>query len=118
MSIDITLTQNQDLSISNGDLVLVTEGSEVVQSAKIRILHILGEWVFDYTLGVDWFDVLFATNTSTLEKKAEIQRALVSTPGLRRLLSFDFSIDNIERAAQIDFTADTDFGDISTELLI
>jgi hypothetical protein len=118
MSTDILLSQSQDLVITNGDLALVTEGLEVTQSAKIRILHILGEWVFDYTLGVDWFGVMFSTSTSTIEKKGEIQKALTGTTGLRRLLSLDFSVDSINRAAQVDFTADTDFGALSTELTI
>ncbi len=118
MSIDLLLDQNQDLVVELGDLALVDEGEEVIQSAKIRILHILGEWVFDYTLGVDWFGVMWATDSSTLQKKTEIQRILVNTPNLRRLLRLDFSVDPIERAAQIDFTADTVFGPVSTDLTI
>ena len=118
MSTDIRLTQGQDISIAGGDIELVTDGAEVTQAAKIRLLHILGEWLWDYSLGVDWFGVCFASDSSTLQKKAQIQRALLSTPGLRRLLSLDFSVDSTERAAQIDFSADTDYGVISTELTI
>jgi hypothetical protein len=118
MSTDIKLTQAQDISIANGDIELITEGAEVTQSAKIRILHIRGEWVFDYTLGVDWFGIMFSTESSYLQKKAELQRAIAKTPDLRRLLSFDFAVDSIERAAQVDFEADTNFGPISTDLVV
>ena len=118
MSTDIKLSQAQDIVIENGDIALVTEGLEVVQAAKIKILHIFGEWVFDYTLGVDWFGIMFSTDKVITLKKAEIQKALNATVGIRRLLSLDFATDPINRAAQIDFTADTDFGTVSTELTI
>jgi len=118
MSTDLLLDQNQDLVVELGDLALVTEGNEVIQSAKIRILHILGEWIFDYTIGVDWFGIMWSTSSSTLQKKTEIQRILVNTENLRRLLRLDFSVDPVEHAAQIDYTADTVFGPISTALTI
>ncbi|NIV93786.1 hypothetical protein GWN42_13555 [candidate division KSB1 bacterium] len=118
MAKDLKLTQAQDLELENGDLAFIEDGEEVIQAAKIGLLHILGEWVFDYTLGVDWFGIMWSTTTSIAEKRKEIQRVLVNTEGVRRLLRLEFSIDPIERAAFVEFAADTNFGPISTELTI
>jgi len=118
MAVDLQLDDTQDLVINNGDIGKVQDGNEVIQSFRIRCLHILGEWVFDYTLGMPWFTEMFATNVSELQKKANIQKVITETPGFRRLLRIEFAVDPIEKGAQIDFSADTDYGVISTELTI
>lgn len=118
MSIDLELDSNQDLILTNGDLVLVSEGEEVIQSFKIRMLHILGEWVFDYTLGVDWLGVMFSTGTTKYEKDQVVRTTILETQHVRRVLQQEFFMDPLERSAQVEFTADTDFGVISTELTI
>lgn len=118
MSIDLELDTNQDLILTNGDLVLISEGEEVAQSFKIRMLHILGEWVFDYTLGVDWLGTMFSTETNKFQKDAVVREALLETQHVRRILQAEFFVDPIERSAQVEFTADTDYGVVSSELTI
>ena len=70
MSIDIKLDGNQDIVLTNGDITLVQDGLEVIQSFKIRMLHILAEWIFDETIGVDWFDEMFNPSTTKAQKEA------------------------------------------------
>jgi hypothetical protein len=118
MATDLQLTPQHDLYIQDGDLQLVTEGREVVQACKIRVLFIQTEWVFDYTLGVPWFDEMFDTTTSKLQKDKNIKVAILGTLGLRELTEFSFGIDPVNRGALIEFTANTVFGTIQQRLEI
>lgn len=118
MSVDLKLDSNQDLVIENGDLVSVQDSNEVVQAIKTRLLHILGEWIFDYTEGVDWFGEMFDPSTPEEQKKAIIRNVIINTKHVRRVLGLEYFKDSVERAARIEFKIDTDFGVISTELTI
>ena len=118
MSIDLKLDNQQNLVLENGDLTLVQDGDEVIQSFRIHMLTILGEWVFDYTIGVDWFDSLFNSSTTDLEKEMLIRGVLLGVEHVRRILQLEFFKDNTERSARIEFSVDTDYGPISAELTI
>jgi hypothetical protein len=116
MATDLQLTPQHDLLIENGDLQLIDEGAEVVQATKIRILFIQTEWVFDYTLGVPWFDDMFNTTTSKLEKDKIIKDTILGTLGVREITEFNFGIDPVNRGALVQFSADTTFGTIQQRL--
>jgi hypothetical protein len=118
MSTDLYLTPQHDLLIQNGDLQLITEAEEVPQNVKIRILFIQTEWVFDYTLGVPWFDEMFNTTTSKVQKEANIKKAILGSSGVREITEFSFGIDPINRGALVEYTANTIFGTVQQSLEI
>lgn len=114
MATDIKLTAAHDLSITSGDIDLATEGTEVAQSTKIRLLFVEAEWVQDYTLGVPWIDVIFSMQYSTAYKELILRDAINTTDGIRNLKEFTFEVN--ERTATVSFTAETDFADIQVEV--
>lgn len=116
MATDIKLTAAHDLSITNGDIDLCTEGTEVAQSTKIRLLFIQAEWILDYTLGTPWFDEIFSVQHSKTYKDLVLKRVILETPGIRQLNSFTFEVDPVARGGQIEFEADTDYADIKVEI--
>lgn len=116
MAIDLKLNENYDLDIQNGDLVLVSDGDEVAQCAGIRLLTIQGEWFFDYTKGLPWFDNLLTTTTSYEQKVQLIKKAIRETPGVNRILTFSFGIDRENHKAEVEFEADTIYGIVSLKV--
>jgi hypothetical protein len=116
MATDLKLTANHDLSITGGDIDLATEGTEVAQSVKIRLLFVEGEWVLDYTQGVPWIDVIFSMQYSTAYKELTLRDVINTTDGIRNLKEFFFETDPNNRGATVSFTAETDFADIIVEV--
>ena len=116
MPTDLKLNDNYDLDIVNGDLALVTEGDEVVQSAGIRILFIQAEWFFDYTKGIPWQDNMFTMATSYEQKAKILKDTIRGTVGINQLLSFVFGVDAALHEAQVEFSADTAYGIVSLKV--
>jgi hypothetical protein len=65
---DLKLTNNHDLLIEEGDLVLINNEAEMaVQSLKINLLLFRGEWFLDNTIGVPYFqEILGKVSNKTL----------------------------------------------------
>jgi hypothetical protein len=114
--IDLKLNENYDLDMVDGDLVLVTDGDEVAQSAGIRLLFIQAEWFFNYTLGIPWLDNMFTTATSYEQKSKILKDTIIGTQGINQILYFIFGIDPVLHEAQIEFAADTQYGVVSLKV--
>lgn len=56
---DLELNTDHDLFVTNQDLTLTTEDTEVIQVLKIRLQFILNEWFLDNTAGVPYPQVIF-----------------------------------------------------------
>jgi len=118
MATDLKLTTAHDLSLTSGDIDLVTEGTEVAQSAKIRLLFLQAEWVLDYTMGVPWIDEIFNVQYSREYKELLLRRVVLNTPGIRTIRSFSYQEDPTNRGGQITFEVDTIYADVIVEVTI
>lgn len=114
--IDIKLGPTHDIVIEGGDLQLVSDGKEVAQSIKIRILTIQAEWEFDYTIGLPWFNELFAPITSIDQKKSILRNAIIETTGVTGITDFKLAMDPVAHIAELTFDADTAYGSQSVRV--
>jgi len=112
MATDLKLTESHDLEIVDGDLVLVTEGTEVAQSAKIHLLTLEGEWFLNYLIGLPWFDRILKISTSLEEKEALIKSAILAVDGVLGIASFELGFDPVSHQMSIEFEADTIYGPV------
>jgi hypothetical protein len=118
--IDLKLNGAHDLEKVGGDLVLVTGAEEVAQNVKIRLLTMKYEWIFNTFLGVQWISSggMFDPRVPKREKELTLRRVILETPGVLKLRSFLFRVDNANRAAVVEFTASTVYGLIEMEITI
>jgi hypothetical protein len=112
MSTDLKLNAEHDIYLENGDLVLATDGEEVAQSCKIRLLTVEAEWILDFLLGLPWFDRIMRVNTSLAEKEGYIKNAIRETEGVREIISFEIGFDFENHAMSIEHETDTIYGPI------
>lgn len=110
MATDFNFDNQGNFVNEDGDYTHVEGAAEVAQSANFRLLMIKGESAYDTTLGVDWFGIMFPTDTSTEQKIAEVRGVILGTPGINSLLSFNFAVDQSIRTARVTYEADTVFG--------
>ncbi len=114
--IDLALDTNWDIGLTDRDLTLISGGQEIAQSAKLRLLFIQLEWVFDYTKGLPWFNGLFASDVSLEQKEQFFRSTILDTVGVLRLTKFVFGVDPDAKVATIQFSADTIDGEIKVGL--
>jgi hypothetical protein len=114
---DILLNENHDMEITD-DFHIIEGRLEVLQSTKIVLLFIQGEWVFNFVLGVPWLTDMFDIEVANIQKRKNIVVELNNVIGLRTLKAFEFNIDDINKGALVSFSAETNFGPISNEVSI
>ncbi len=116
--IDIELTSAHDYKIENGDKVLIEGRLEVLQSTKIRLLWIFGEWVFNFLLGIPWMTDMFDVRLPRIQKENHIRKTITGTIGVRTLTNFTFNIDEINHGAFVGYEAETVFGPIEGNISV
>lgn len=122
MSVQPALSpDNWDLMLTDdGDLALVSDGAEVAQHIRQRLNFFQAEWAWDLTAGLPWFGEILGSRRFRTQQEnrsfAEsiLKTEILETPGVTRLLVFQFTFDELSRNATFEFHADTLFGDVGT----
>lgn len=105
----------------SGDLALVTEGAEVAQHVRQRLDFFQGSWFLNLAAGLPWYqEILGARRFSTQSDnraytESFIKQEVLETPGVTRLLTFDFEVNEASRAASFTFRFDTLWGEAGTD---
>jgi len=109
--IDFKLDENNDLDISGNTFNLVSGGAEVAQSCAVRLRTIQGEYLYDFTAGVDWYGTLFVVAVGYDLKRQVLFDVVKNTKGFKDMIEFKFSIDYYERGALVEFNATAIYND-------
>ena len=103
---DLKINDENELIISNGDLVLTTEDNDAIpQHLRQRLRVLKGEWFLDRTIGLPYFDLIMEKNPSSKLVAAVFKKTILDTPGVLKLNSFDLSFDRINRKVSVSFEA-------------
>lgn len=110
---DLKLTEDLDVAIEDGDLVIIEDLDAVAQMIRIRLRRVLGEWYLDITSGTDYFDGIFAKGAAY---EATVREQILGTPYVRGLTLFAAAFDVGARRLTVEFTAATEFGSVTEKL--
>ena len=117
MAIDFKIDENDEMVVVDGDFVLVYDLEEIIQSIRIRLRFILGEWKFNFLQGVDWLGSMFTPATSLEQKEQILKETILGTEGVTGLLSFSFEVDPINRGALVRYGVSTIYGDTGDQVV-
>jgi len=115
LSIDITGSSKNDLTINNYDLVLVTDADRLRRKLLIRLQFFYGEWYLDTTQGVKLYDEVLIANPSLARIEAILKAVISETDGVESLTMFNAVLDHGNRRLSVSFTVQSKFGTISLE---
>lgn len=104
MNNDIQMTRSGDIAISGYDIVAT---DSIEQAILIRLRWFLAEWVYDTSLGVDWFGKVLIKNPNSLLIRRMIEDAIMSVEGVNSVENLTLTLDKTTRAATISFTVHT-----------
>jgi len=102
---DLAINDNNDLYLDGQDLALTTIDTEVVQSLKIRLQFVQGEWFLNLSAGVPYIQQLFEIGTSIETMSQIFTTEILNTDGVSRLTSLVLEPDLDTRKLSITFTA-------------
>lgn len=108
------LDSNNDLLVRNGELALVKDGAETVQSVRSRLLFYLNEWFLDEFAGVPYFQEVFTKPANLANIESILKAKIVATDGVERLTKFAMDYEgNSTRRLTVAFSAITTYGEIN-----
>lgn len=99
-----------DYSFGQGDNSWLCDSPDgVAQAVRTRFALWRGQWFLDTDEGTPWMQTLLSRQPPELYNMA-IRERLLSTPGVRSLLSFDSFRDSSTRRLRFTATLDTLYG--------
>ena len=116
--IERALDSNNDLLIRNGSFATVSDGAQVAQHVRTRLLFYLGEWFANLNSGTPWLQEVFVKpfNPSLVENI--IKSRIANTPELKSITEFTMELpDPAVRQLKVSFSAETEYGVINPEEL-
>ena len=113
--IDLSLDLiTHDLVVADYDLQLVTEVDQIVQSVKMRLLTIFGEWFLDSREGIQYFSVVCTKNPDLSLIDSIMKATIVETEGVSELMMYTSVLDKPNRRLTITFQVNTTYGITTT----
>lgn len=100
----------------NGQVAFVTGRAYTAQRIKTRLQLFLGEWAYDTSQGVPWFEVVFAKPADIVTIESVIKNTILETPNVISLLSYSDRLDRNTREYFVTFSVDTTDGTITDTL--
>lgn len=101
---DIKLTSDHDLDITSGDFTLTeTESESLRQRLVIKLLTFQGEWFLNQNEGIPYYQSILGKNRAKETIDTIFKTAILNTPDVISLDSFQSSIDNRTRAYSLSF---------------
>ncbi len=111
-----SLNSSNDLYLLNGRISTVQDGNEVLQHVRTRLLTYQAEWFLDTTAGVPYLQSILIKPANLSATESIIKSEILQTPGVEGLSSFGLEFNKTTRTLNINFTAQTTFGDVSGTL--
>ena len=107
-----------DLAWSAGALQFVTEGDEIKQSIKIRLLMAQGEFLYDTDTGVPYLEVVMVRDPD-LDTVANAFRAeILEVEGVESVPRIELDYDQAARTLTVDITVNTIYGSVELADLV
>lgn len=104
---DLAMTKRGDLALKNYD-ILTTDSIE--QAILIRLRWFFSEWVYDSSLGIEWFEKVLIKKPNRLLVRRMIEDAVLSVDGVTEVSDTKLTIFNSTRKAQVSFRYKTTMG--------
>lgn len=115
---DLQLDKNTHDLFVDTDLHIINEIDYLEQKVKIVLLFFFAEWFLDVTLGIKYWELIFVKNPNLTLIDSLYKVALTEINGISELTAYDSEFDGSGRILSVTFTANTDFGELTQEIVI
>lgn len=100
----------------DGKFKMATDGTAAAVATLERILLFRSEAlesqiVSNVLAGTNWYGIMFRADATRVEKEGELKRAILSTPGVERILQWSWT--QTGRTLYLDVQVKTEWGAVS-----
>lgn len=107
-----------ELTLVNGDFVMVDLREAILQDCKQTLNFLYGEWFLDSTKGIPYFQSVLVKAPDLIAIQGIFIDAITAVNGVMEMLSFEFSYDAPTRLLTISFQARTTDGIINVDQIL
>lgn len=118
LAIDTNADGKSDLLVVNGDLVLVADRDAIKQEIYIRLQFVSGEWFLDTTAGLPYFDNILVKSPNLAAIRTIFMDEILASAGVKNVLKLDLTFDSKERSLTVEFTVNTDLGELEDSVVL
>lgn len=104
------LDESNDIFMSRRRIAVVSDGAEVVQHVRSRLLFYLGECAWSVDTGVPYFQRVFVKPMNLPETEAILKSVILKSPNVAKLLDFSMSFNSANRMLAVAWQAETTYG--------
>jgi hypothetical protein len=112
MARGIALDTNNDIIIGGTQVTRVSDAEYLAQKIRSKLQLIQGESQLDTEEGIPYFTDVFVKPVDLPLVGSLFKTLIINTEGVNELLTFEYELDTTERLLTINFSINTDFGDI------
>lgn len=119
MAYDLALNRGtHDLQLVNGDFLVIDHKERIAQQLRITLWEWLGEWFLDARDGVPYREYILVKNPNMKHIRQVLTENISKVEGVNRIEELNLNYDTKNRTLIVDFSIDTDDGQIvRTEVL-
>lgn len=115
MAFGLALDKNNDIFIEGGSFKRTYDGAYVAQKVRSVLNTIQGEVISDPDFGIPYFTDIFVKPVNLGQVASVFKTAILNVDGVDSLLSFDFDFDSSTRKYILNFSVNTEYGEIDLE---
>ena len=119
MAYDLALSRGtHDLQLVNGDFLVIDNKERIAQQLRVTLWEWLGEWFLDARDGVPYREYILVKNPNMKHIRQVLSDNIAKIEGVNRIEELNLNYDPKNRTLIVDFSIDTDDGQIvRTEVL-
>jgi hypothetical protein len=99
--IDLALTTDDELQMTNGDLTLIADSDQVAQHLRTRLHLFYNEWIFDPGSGVKYVEEVLVKSPDLTIVDGLMKATILDTPGVVELTNYVSTFDDATRVLSI-----------------
>lgn len=112
MALSFASDSSNEFIIEKGEFVLVSDGAQVVQNVKEKLLSYEDDFFLDRTHGLPYYQSMFTKPVNLNLTESLLKAEILSTEGVQQLLSFQTQFNSVTRVLAVTFTFETIYGDV------
>lgn len=108
--LDIALTDSHDIDTASLDVRLADGAEQVKQQLIIKLKLWRGEWFLDTEFGTPYLQSILGKQLTLSGAVVALRKSILEVEGVRKITSFNYTLNNQTRVFQVAFEAETPFG--------
>lgn len=114
--INLKLTDDGDIDLSNGYITWIDGNESVLQHIKTRLAFSLGQFSIHPNAGTPYLQSILGKKNKNIASGV-LKDIIIETPDVKEITEFDYTFNSQSRELEINIVLKTEFGDLTDNMI-